>query len=166
MRVHGRLADVLNTDDCEQIYGEVAERSIAADCKSAALVATEVRTLPSPPNLSAPWHERGCRGLVALLVWRQAALRAAPRCRRTVRESSGFIAAFCALRASGPRFARHCSVEERAWTLARCRRSWWGRASGQLELRHAESFATDGGLARRSDANRRQLVAKAGVTQW
>ena len=29
--------------------GEVAERSIAADCKSAALVATEVRTLPSPP---------------------------------------------------------------------------------------------------------------------
>ena len=31
------------------ICGEVAERSIAADCKSAALVATEVRTLPSPP---------------------------------------------------------------------------------------------------------------------
>src|SRR5688572_16163049 len=30
-------------------FGEVAERSIAADCKSAALVATEVRTLPSPP---------------------------------------------------------------------------------------------------------------------
>jgi hypothetical protein len=33
--------------------GEVAERSIAADCKSAALVATEVRTLPSPPFDSA-----------------------------------------------------------------------------------------------------------------
>ena len=31
--------------------GEVAERSIAADCKSAALAATEVRTLPSPPIL-------------------------------------------------------------------------------------------------------------------
>jgi hypothetical protein len=30
--------------------GEVAERSIAADCKSAVLVATEVRTLPSPPT--------------------------------------------------------------------------------------------------------------------
>ena len=29
--------------------GEVAERSIAAGCKPAALVATEVRTLPSPP---------------------------------------------------------------------------------------------------------------------
>ena len=33
----------------ERHTGEVAERSIAADCKSAALVATEVRTLPSPP---------------------------------------------------------------------------------------------------------------------
>src|SRR5690349_9156197 len=33
--------------------GEVAERSIAADCKSAAHVATEVRTLPSPPFDSA-----------------------------------------------------------------------------------------------------------------
>jgi hypothetical protein len=32
--------------------GEVAERSIAADCKSAALVATEVRTLPSPPTFA------------------------------------------------------------------------------------------------------------------
>src|SRR6185503_1481131 len=30
-------------------FGEVAERSIAADCKSAGLVPTEVRTLPSPP---------------------------------------------------------------------------------------------------------------------
>ncbi len=33
-------------------FGEVAERSIAADCKSAALVATEVRTLPSPPSFA------------------------------------------------------------------------------------------------------------------
>jgi hypothetical protein len=32
--------------------GEVAERSIAAGCKPAALVATEVRTLPSPPTFS------------------------------------------------------------------------------------------------------------------
>ena len=29
--------------------GEVAERSNAADCKSVALVASEVRILPSPP---------------------------------------------------------------------------------------------------------------------
>ncbi len=35
-----------------QSLGEVAERSIAADCKSAVLVATEVRTLPSPPTFS------------------------------------------------------------------------------------------------------------------
>ena len=35
------------------MFGEVAERSIAADCKSAALVATEVRTLPSPPIFPA-----------------------------------------------------------------------------------------------------------------
>ena len=62
-----------------QIQGEVAERSIAADCKSAALAATEVRTLPSPPNLYAHGM-RGLRGLAALLVRRQAALRAAPRC--------------------------------------------------------------------------------------
>jgi hypothetical protein len=34
-------------------FGEVAERSIAADCKSAAHVATEVRTLPSPPTFIA-----------------------------------------------------------------------------------------------------------------
>ena len=44
--------------------GEVAERSIAADCKSAAQRATEVRTLPSPPNLSA----RGVRGLFGLVA--------------------------------------------------------------------------------------------------
>jgi hypothetical protein len=36
-----------------RVFGEVAERSIAADCKSAAHVATEVRTLPSPPFDSA-----------------------------------------------------------------------------------------------------------------
>ena len=63
-----------------QSLGEVAERSIAADCKSAVLVATEVRTLPSPPNLSAH-GTRGLFGLVALPVWRQAALgrRRVPR---------------------------------------------------------------------------------------
>ena len=43
-----------------RVFGEVAERSIAADCKSAAHVATEVRTLPSPPTSQAPWPERGC----------------------------------------------------------------------------------------------------------
>ena len=31
--------------------GEVAERSNATDCKSVALAASEVRILPSPPNL-------------------------------------------------------------------------------------------------------------------
>ena len=31
--------------------GEVAERSNATDCKSVALVASEVRILPSPPTL-------------------------------------------------------------------------------------------------------------------
>ena len=30
-------------------FGEVAERSNATDCKSVALVASEVRILPSPP---------------------------------------------------------------------------------------------------------------------
>ena len=30
-------------------FGEVAERSNAADCKSVALAASEVRILPSPP---------------------------------------------------------------------------------------------------------------------
>jgi hypothetical protein len=38
--------------------GEVAERSIAADCKSAAHVATEVRTLPSPPTFTAARVQR------------------------------------------------------------------------------------------------------------
>src|SRR5262245_140144 len=37
-------------------FGEVAERSIAADCKSAAHRATEVRTLPSPPTFTRPAH--------------------------------------------------------------------------------------------------------------
>ena len=31
-------------------HGEVAERSNAADCKSVALAASEVRILPSPPT--------------------------------------------------------------------------------------------------------------------
>ena len=40
----------MSPESCiERLFGEVAERSIAADCKSAAQVATEVRTLPSPP---------------------------------------------------------------------------------------------------------------------
>src|SRR5262245_39176709 len=44
----------------KRIQGEVAERSIAADCKSAALVATEVRTLPSPPtSFRQPGNEVG-----------------------------------------------------------------------------------------------------------
>ena len=34
--------------------GEVAERSNATDCKSVALVASEVRILPSPPRVSEP----------------------------------------------------------------------------------------------------------------
>ena len=35
--------------------GEVAERSNATDCKSVALVASEVRILPSPPTLRCWW---------------------------------------------------------------------------------------------------------------
>ena len=34
-------------------FGEVAERSNATDCKSVALVASEVRILPSPPVFAA-----------------------------------------------------------------------------------------------------------------
>ena len=45
-----------------QILGEVAERSIAADCKSAVLVATEVRTLPSPPIFLRERAEDWCFG--------------------------------------------------------------------------------------------------------
>ena len=33
----------------DETHGEVAERSNAADCKSVALAASEVRILPSPP---------------------------------------------------------------------------------------------------------------------
>src|ERR1051325_6168527 len=45
-------------------FGEVAERSIAADCKSAGLVPTEVRTLPSPPTfLARARAEKGDAGL-------------------------------------------------------------------------------------------------------
>ena len=38
-------------DDGRMNPGEVAERSNATDCKSVALVASEVRILPSPPAL-------------------------------------------------------------------------------------------------------------------
>ena len=63
--------------------GEVAERSIAAGCKPAAHVATEVRTLPSPPTffcVGALKVERAAEeGWWRCWFWRQAALRAAPR---------------------------------------------------------------------------------------
>ena len=42
------------------LRGEVAERSNAADCKSVALAASEVRILPSPPI--ALWAGGGSRG--------------------------------------------------------------------------------------------------------
>src|SRR4029078_3157725 len=35
-----------------QIFGEVAKRSNAADCKSVALAASKVRVLPSPPTFA------------------------------------------------------------------------------------------------------------------
>jgi hypothetical protein len=38
--------------------GEVAERSNAADCKSVALAASEVRILPSPPAFACGGHDR------------------------------------------------------------------------------------------------------------
>ena len=50
-RCSGRTDDALTQR--REKFGEVAERSIAAGCKPAALVATEVRTLPSPPLDSA-----------------------------------------------------------------------------------------------------------------
>ena len=83
----------------------MAERSIAADCKSAAHVATEVRTLPSPPFdsalraslmasqaraeangvLSGRWDESESKGLLCLLG---ATLRVARAARRAARERS------------------------------------------------------------------------------
>jgi hypothetical protein len=43
------------------IIGEVAKRSNAADCKSVALAASEVRILPSPPTFAAgAFAEAGC----------------------------------------------------------------------------------------------------------
>src|SRR5690606_27790574 len=54
-----------------QWYGEVAERSNAADCKSVALAASEVRILPSPPAFA---HQSASRagGLRSgrLTTWR------------------------------------------------------------------------------------------------
>ena len=63
--------------------GEVAERSIAADCKSAAQRATEVRTLPSPPTFITPTRAKvasagkgwWARGLPSCVSW-------PPRCAR------------------------------------------------------------------------------------
>ena len=52
--------------------GEVAERSIAADCKSAALAATEVRTLPSPPTFAHECTRRLPAVALAKAGWRNS----------------------------------------------------------------------------------------------
>src|SRR5438270_11235520 len=43
----------------QQLAGEVAKRSNAADCKSVALAASKVRVLPSPPSFAR--DDRGRR---------------------------------------------------------------------------------------------------------
>ena len=45
-------------DRSAERIGEVAEWSIAAGCKPAALAATEVRTLPSPPAFARVMREQ------------------------------------------------------------------------------------------------------------
>src|SRR5690606_16219218 len=59
-RVCARPSRVLGNTS---VHGEVAERSNAADCKSVALAASEVRILPSPPFDSAVRPGTGSDGL-------------------------------------------------------------------------------------------------------
>ena len=79
-----------------EINGEVAERSIAADCKSAAQRATEVRTLPSPPTFQRRdagdegWasHGEGWWGRPPSCVLLVAAFRAAALVAERTRKSA------------------------------------------------------------------------------
>src|SRR6185503_6203613 len=83
--------------------GEVAERSNAADCKSVALVASEVRILPSPPTFA----RRGRRAELRLASQRAGRrLRAEARsgCRRS-KAGCGVGELWIEIRGCGP--ARH-----------------------------------------------------------
>ena len=53
-------------------FGEVAERSIAADCKSAGLVPTEVRILPCPPPFAPLRGATAGQPVVAVAGYGQA----------------------------------------------------------------------------------------------
>jgi hypothetical protein len=100
-------------------FGEVAERSIAADCKSAGLVPTEVRTLPSPPlfptsavRRSGDGEESGGEGRTLLyLSERQGALRAPPPRRFGRERRNGLSGGHEAQRESEERGSRACRAE-------------------------------------------------------
>jgi hypothetical protein len=140
--------------------GEVAERSIAADCKSAALVATEVRTLPSPPLDSAASRARSWQA-------RQAGESSGAVSERS--ESNGFCVCLAdALRASaigdwaatsGRRVQRACLA-----VAARTHRASRGGGSNSVVESQPSKLLVAGSIpvSRSNLRSRLQTSARAG----
>ena len=90
-----------DAETCGRGFGEVAKRSNAADCKSVAPAASEVRILPSPPTfrlracgasagqVARGWPPAGLDGSIKPAEDRRASLAAAPSEAKRARREGG-----------------------------------------------------------------------------